>query len=141
MCEATKSEDCRVKVAALQCLVKMMTLHFHYMEMEINDKCRYLCISVDTYMGTKVRDITLDAIKHKTDEVALLGIEFWYIHLQSNILPSRILRFYGIYALKLLVPRLMVRLTDESDDGDDWNPCKAAGECLRLLATYCPESG
>lgn len=32
VCEATQSEDVRVKVAALQCLVKIMSLYYQYME-------------------------------------------------------------------------------------------------------------
>lgn len=28
---------------------------------------------------------------------------------------------------------------DENDDDDDWNPCKAAGVCLMLLATCCED--
>lgn len=30
-------------------------------------------------------------------------------------------------------------LQDENDDDDDWNPCKAAGVCLMLLATCCED--
>ena len=32
VCEATQSEDSRVRVAALQCLVKIMSLYYVYME-------------------------------------------------------------------------------------------------------------
>lgn len=32
-----------------------------------------------------------------------------------------------------------VFLKDENDDDDDWNPCKAAGVCLMLLATCCED--
>lgn len=32
VCEATQSQDTQVKVAALQCLVKIMSLYYHYME-------------------------------------------------------------------------------------------------------------
>lgn len=28
---------------------------------------------------------------------------------------------------------------DENNDDDDWNPCKAAGVCLMLLATCCED--
>ncbi|KAG7219081.1 hypothetical protein INR49_019344 [Caranx melampygus] len=34
---------------------------------------------------------------------------------------------------------LPVILQDENDDDDDWNPCKAAGVCLMLLATCCED--
>lgn len=32
VCEATQSTDTQVRVAALQCLVKIMSLYYHYME-------------------------------------------------------------------------------------------------------------
>ena len=32
VCEATQSTDVHVKTAALQCLVKIMSLHYSYME-------------------------------------------------------------------------------------------------------------
>jgi importin subunit beta-1 len=42
-------------------------------------------------------------------------------------------------ALQYLVPILMLRLTkqEEFDDEDEWNPCKAAGVCLSLMANCC----
>jgi len=32
VCEATQSEDTRIRVAALQCLVRIMSLYYIYME-------------------------------------------------------------------------------------------------------------
>lgn len=32
VCEATQSSDTKVRVAALQCLVKIMSLYYQYME-------------------------------------------------------------------------------------------------------------
>ena len=140
VCEATQSEDCQVKVAALQCLVRIMSLYYQYME---------------AYMGQALFAITLDAMKSEMDEVALQGIEFW-----SNVCdeevdlaieaseateagrpPEQVSRFYAKGALSFLVPELMSRLTkqDEYDDEDDWNPCKAAGVCIMLLATCCED--
>lgn len=39
-------------------------------------------------------------------------------------------------ALQFLLPILLPTLTkqEEYDDEDDWNPCKAAGVCLSLMA-------
>lgn len=140
VCEATQSEDCQVKVAALQCLVRIMSLYYCHME---------------GYMGQALFAITLDAMKSEMDEVALQGIEFW-----SNVCdeevdlaieaseateagrpPEQVSRFYAKGALSFLVPELMSRLTkqDEYDDEDDWNPCKAAGVCIMLLATCCED--
>ncbi|KAK1877978.1 Importin subunit beta-1, partial [Dissostichus eleginoides] len=115
VCEATQCPDNRVRVAALQNL----------------------------------------AMKSDIDEVALQGIEFW-----SNVCdeemdlaieaseaseqgrpPEHTSKFYAKGALQYLVPILTQTLTkqDENDDDDDWNPCKAAGVCLMLLATCCED--
>lgn len=32
VCEATQASDMGIRVAALQCLVKIMSLYYHYME-------------------------------------------------------------------------------------------------------------
>ena len=129
-----------MKVAALQCLVKIMSLYYQYME---------------AYMGQALFAITLEAMKAETDEVALQGIEFWSnvcdeeVDLQIEASeaseagrpPEHVSRFYAKGALQFLVPALMASLTkqDEYDDEDDWNPCKAAGVCLMLLATCCED--
>ncbi|NXO30436.1 IMB1 protein, partial [Cisticola juncidis] len=99
--------------------------------------------------------ITIEAMKSDIDEVALQGIEFW-----SNVCdeemdlaieaseaaeqgrpPEHTSKFYAKGALQYLVPILTQTLTkqDENDDDDDWNPCKAAGVCLMLLATCCED--
>merc|ERR550519_1743121 len=97
VCEATQSEDVQVKVAALQCLVKIMSLYYQYMEAQ---------------------------------EASEAGRP-----------PEHVSRFYAKGALQFLVPALMSSLTkqDEYDDEDDWNPCKAAGVCLMLLASCCDD--
>uniref|UniRef100_A0A665X4V0 Importin N-terminal domain-containing protein n=1 Tax=Echeneis naucrates TaxID=173247 RepID=A0A665X4V0_ECHNA len=136
------TSSCRwcVRVAALQNLVKIMSLYYQYME---------------TYMGPALFAITIEAMKSDIDEVALQGIEFW-----SNVCdeemdlaieaseaseqgrpPEHTSKFYAKGALQYLVPILTQTLTkqDENDDDDDWNPCKAAGVCLMLLATCCED--
>merc|ERR1719242_1761720 len=140
VCEATQSTDIQVKVSALQCLVRIMSLYYQYME---------------TYMGPALFAITLEAMKSEIDEVALQGIEFWSnvcdeeLDLQieaseANEMgrpPEHVSRFYAKGALQFIVPILMQSLTkqEEFDDDDDWNPCKAAGVCLMLLATCCED--
>ncbi|KAL1422390.1 hypothetical protein MTO96_022260 [Rhipicephalus appendiculatus] len=62
VCEATQSSNTQVRVAALQCLVKIMSLYYQYME---------------HYMGPALFAITMEAMKSDIDEVALQGIEFW----------------------------------------------------------------
>jgi len=138
VCETTQSPDVKVKVAALQCLVRIMSLYYQYME---------------TYMGPALFAITLEAMKSDMDEVALQGIEFWSnvcdeevdLSIEAeeaqdmNRPPEHVSRFYAKGALQFIVPILMQTLTkqEEFDDDDDWNPCKAAGVCLMLLATCC----
>lgn len=51
-----------VRVAALQCLVKIVSLYYSHME---------------RYMQAALFAISLEAIKSDVDEIALQGIEFW----------------------------------------------------------------
>ncbi|XP_077997215.1 importin subunit beta-1-like [Glandiceps talaboti] len=140
VCEGTQCTDTHVKVAALQCLVKIMSLYYQHME---------------TYMGPALFAITLEAMKSEEDEVALQGIEFWSTVCDEEMdlaieqseaseqgrPPEHTSRFYGKGALQYLVPLLTQTLTkqEEGDDDDEWNPCKAAGVCLMLLATCCED--
>ncbi|XP_044737597.1 importin subunit beta isoform X1 [Chrysoperla carnea] len=140
VCEATQSTDTQIAVAALQCLVKILSLYYQYME---------------PYMAQALFPITLDAMNSENDAVALQGIEFW-----SNVSdeevdlaiedaeaaeagrpPQRVSRHYARGALQYLAPVLMQKLTkqEELDDEDTWNPSKAAGVCLMLLATCCED--
>ncbi|XP_043211672.1 importin subunit beta-1-like isoform X2 [Amphibalanus amphitrite] len=135
-CEATQSSDTQIRVAALQCLVKIMTNYYQYME---------------TYMGPALFAITLEAMKSDVDEVALQGIEFWSSVCDEEVdleieaqeaadlgrPPEQTSRFYAKGALQYLTPVLMERLTkqEDGDDEEDWNPSKAAGVSLMLLAS------
>lgn len=62
VCEATQSTNLKIQVAALQNLVKILSLYYDYMEY---------------YMGPALFAITMDAMKSSHDEIALQGIEFW----------------------------------------------------------------
>lgn len=62
VCHATQSEDTSISVVALQCLVRILSLYYQYME---------------PYMAQALFPITLEAMKSENDEVALQGIEFW----------------------------------------------------------------
>ncbi|CAB4064607.1 KPNB1 [Lepeophtheirus salmonis] len=136
VCEATQATDLRVKVAALEVLVKIMSHYYQYME---------------AYMGPALFAITLEAMKSDCDEVALQGIEFWSnvcdeeVDLQIEAAdaqeigrpPEHVSRYYAKGALQFIVPILMETLVkqEDYDDEDDWKPCKAAGVCLMLLAS------
>ena len=137
VCETTQATESKIRVAALQCLVKIMSLYYQHME---------------AYMGPALFAITLDAMKSDEDEVALQGIEFWSnvcdeeVNLQIETKeaeemgrpPEHVSRFYAKGALQFIVPIIMQTLAKQEEyDDDDWNPCKAAGVCLMLLATCC----
>lgn len=140
VCEATQSTETRVRVAAMQCLVKIMSLYYIYME---------------HYMGPALFAITMEAMKSDVDEIALQGIEFWSTVCDEEVdlaielseaaeqgrPPERTSRFYAKGALQYLCPILLVCLTkqEEIDDDDEWNPCKAAGVCLMLMASCCED--
>lgn len=140
VCESTQSPDSQISVAALQCLVKIMTLYYQYME---------------PYMAQALFPITLQAMKSDNDAVSLQGIEFWSnvaeeeIDLSIEIQeaqelgrpPNRVSKHYARGALQFLVPVLMEKLTkqEEFDDEDDWNPSKAASVCLMLLSSCCEQ--
>ncbi|VDQ10376.1 unnamed protein product [Trichobilharzia regenti] len=140
VCESTQSPSSHIRVAALQCLVKIMSLYYTYME---------------PYMKQALFAITLDAMKDSVPEVALQGIEFWStvcdeeIDLAIDVAecfdkgqpPAVSSMFYAKGALQFIVPILMEILAqqDESMDDDEWNPSKAAGVCLMLLAQCCED--
>ncbi|XP_061183739.1 importin subunit beta-1-like [Saccostrea echinata] len=142
VCEATKSPDTKVKGAALQCLVKIASLYYKQM---------------DSYMGPALTSITMEAMKSDVDEIAFQGIEFWSNVCEKEIalatglseaaeqgMPSeRGSRFYIQGASMYLCPILLQTLTKQvkylhrSDDvdNDEWSIGRAAGVCLRLIAT------
>ncbi|XP_017043805.1 importin subunit beta [Drosophila ficusphila] len=140
VCEATQSQDSQICVAALQCLVKVMTLYYQFME---------------PYMAQALFPITLAAMKSDNDAVALQGIEFWSNVCDEEIdlaiesqeatdqgrAPQRVSKHYARGALQFLTPVLVEKLTkqDECDDEDTWSPAKASSVCLMVLATCCED--
>lgn len=163
VCEATQSQEVQIRVAALQCLVKIMTLYYQYME---------------PYMAQALFPITLEAMKSENDQVSLQGIEFWsnvcdeeidlaiesqeaknlgkiFTKFKSLIsfsnelffssflgqTPEHVSRHYARGALQFVVPLLIEKLTkqEEGDDEDDWNPSKSASVCLMLFSTCCED--
>uniref|UniRef100_A0A670Z681 Importin N-terminal domain-containing protein n=1 Tax=Pseudonaja textilis TaxID=8673 RepID=A0A670Z681_PSETE len=123
VCEATQCPDTRVRVAALQNLVKIMSIYYQYME---------------TYMGPALFAITIEAMKSDIDEVALQGIEFW-----SSVCDEEMDLAIEASEVKSVCPFQHTSTFHGGfsihDDDDDWNPCKAAGVCLMLLATCCED--
>ncbi|KAE9420302.1 hypothetical protein Angca_004986, partial [Angiostrongylus cantonensis] len=135
VCEATQCTETLVKVAALQCLVRIMSLYYQYMEQ---------------YMGSALFAISLQAINSQVPEVALQGIEFWSnvceeeitLNLEAeeaaenNRVPEQVSRHYAKGAVSHICPLMLEILThqEEGDDDDDWTPSKAAGVCIMLMA-------
>lgn len=136
ICEATQCNNDQIKVSALQNLVKIMNLYYEFME---------------AYMGQALFAITVAAMKSPNDDVSLQGIEFWSsvceeeseLQIELNEAmeegrsPDSTSRYYARGALQYLVPILLQRLCEQKDseDDDEWNPCKAAGVCLMLLSS------
>ncbi|KAH8400453.1 hypothetical protein KR222_000006 [Zaprionus bogoriensis] len=140
VCEATQCTDTQICVAALQCLVKIMSLYYQFME---------------PYMARALFPITLEAMKSDNDAIGLQGIEFWSNVSDEEIdlaiesqeatdqgrAPERVSKHYARGALQFLTPVLVEKLTkqDECDDEDTWSPAKASSVCLMLLATCCED--
>lgn len=130
VCEATQVQDERVRVAAYECLVKIATLHY--------DK-------LSAYMHT-LFNLTVEAIKNESEQVAQQAVEFWSSICDEEIdiiadeeddqNPPRVCQNYVRGALKFLVPLLTQTLTRQSEDpeDDEWNVASAAGACLALVA-------
>lgn len=139
VCQASVAEDTQLKVAGLQNIVKIMSLYYQHMK---------------AYMGNALFPICMEAMKSDVDEVVLQGIEFWSTicdeemdlaieaaeAAESNRKPEQSSMFYAKGALEFIIPYLIDCLMkqEEFDDEDDWNPCKAGGVCLMLLA-QCTE--
>uniref|UniRef100_A0AC35GQ31 Importin beta n=1 Tax=Panagrolaimus sp. PS1159 TaxID=55785 RepID=A0AC35GQ31_9BILA len=136
VCEATQAPDTRIRVAALQCLVRIVSLYYNYM---------------DTYMKEVLFAITVDAMKSPDNNVSLQGIEFWSNvfleewHLacqeqearEEDRTPNVVSRYYAKSALQHILPLLLnILVRREDDDEDEWVPAKAAGVCIMLL-TKC----
>jgi len=135
LCEAAAIQDVKVRVAAMECLVKIAQLYY--------DK-------LAPYMQ-KLFNITLEGIKKDNDEVAQQAVEFWSticdeeIYLKEELEeaeelkqpPSRLSQNFIRGALKYLIPILTETLTKQDDepDEDTWNVAMAAGTCLSLVAT------
>lgn len=133
VCKATQCTVNQIKVSALQCLVKIVSLYYEHMEL---------------YMTT-LFPITLQAISSDSDEEALQGIEFWssvaeeeadimYKFHEKAFDETKLMRYAG-GALGYIMPVLMEKLAiqEDGDDDDDWNPSKAAGVCIMLLSNCC----
>jgi len=134
VCESAVCPDTRVRVASIECLVRIASLYY--------DK-------LVPYMQ-KIFNITLEAIKKDEEAVALQAVEFWSticdeeIYLleeaeeaaERNEKPEQPSHNFIRGAMKFLIPILTEALTKQEDepDEDTWNIAMAAGTCLALVA-------
>lgn len=134
VCESAVSPDNRVRVASMECLVRIAGLYY--------DK-------LAPYMQ-KIFNLTLEAIKKDEESVAQQAVEFWstvcdeemYLMEEAEeaaemkVAPPRQCQNFIRGAMKYLVPLLTETLTRQEDepDEDTWNVAMAAGTCLALVA-------
>lgn len=135
VCEATQNPDVNVKIAAYECLVKIMQLYYHQMRF---------------YMEQALFGLTVLGMRDSEQRVALQAVEFWSTVCEEEIAlaeeaaeaaeygdePYRTCYNFAKIALAEICPVLMdlLKVQDENDDEDDWNVAKAAGMCVGLLA-------
>ncbi|PWY98805.1 putative karyopherin beta-1 subunit [Testicularia cyperi] len=135
VCEATQSPNMPVKVAAYECLVRVMQLFY--------DKMRF-------YMEQALFGLTVLGMRDPEPKVALQAVEFWNTVCDEEIElaleaeeaqefgeePERICYNFARIALPEIVPVLLelLKTQDEDADEDEWDVSKAAGTCVGLLA-------
>jgi importin subunit beta-1 len=136
ICEATLSQDQRVRKVAMECIVKIAFLYYDRLK---------------DYMDA-LYQITVKAAKTDAEEVALQAIEFWstIAEIETEILeeaeyirendiedkkPRHCFKFIHS-ALKPLIGLLTEILVNQNEDqsDDEWNKSTAAGTCLALVA-------
>lgn len=138
VCEATQSTSSEVQVAAFECLVGIMHLHYEWMKL---------------YMERALFALTILGMKHTNSQVALQAVEFWStvcdeeIELSLSLAdsldypsddppPTVVSHDFALAALPEILPVMLMLLTRQEEDAseDEWNVSMAAGTALALLA-------
>lgn len=135
VCEATQSTNFDIKVAAYECLVRIMQLYY--------DKMRF-------YMEQALFGLTVLGMRDPEQRVALQAIEFWSTVCEEEVdllleaqeaaeygeEPERMCYNFARIAVSEIIPVLMelVKQQDEDADEDEWDVSKAAGVCIGLLS-------
>ncbi|KDN53633.1 putative karyopherin beta-1 subunit [Tilletiaria anomala UBC 951] len=135
ICEATQNQDSNIKVAAYECLVKIMSLYY--------DKMRF-------YMEQALFGLTVLGMRDPNQQVALQAVEFWSTVCEVEIgltleaeeaseygeEPSSICFQFARIASSEILPVLLdlLKQQEEDADEDEWDVSKAAGVCVGLLA-------
>ncbi|PWN34213.1 putative karyopherin beta-1 subunit [Meira miltonrushii] len=135
VCEATQTANIDIKVAAYECLVRIMQLYY--------DKMHY-------YVEHALFGLTVISMRDPEQRVALQAIEFWSTICEEEIdlvLEAQEAAEYGeepvrpcYHFARISAPQIMpvlmelLRQQDEDADEDEWDVSKAAGVCIGLLA-------
>lgn len=135
VCETTQVPDEEVATAALQVLVRCMTLHYDLME---------------PYMKSALFGITVEAMKSPSTQVKLQGIEFWSnvcdeeLQIKEDLEDAvvgaagevRKSKLYALGAQAHIAPLLTSLMTQQEDgeESDEWTVSKAAAVSLQLLS-------
>ncbi|KAI8593942.1 armadillo-type protein [Geranomyces variabilis] len=137
VCASTTNPTPAVQAAAFECLVKIMSLYYDYME---------------AYMPTLV-PISVNGLRSETEEIAIQAVEFWstVCEVEADIIaeneereqdeeldiPPRRNLGIAMGSANNLIDALWFLMTrkEEDDDEDEWNISMAASTCLSLLAT------
>lgn len=138
ICDATQSQDARVRAAAYECIVQIA---FQYYD------------KLQSYMQT-IFQLTFATIRSDEEAVALQAIEFWSTLAEEEIElmdmaaeaadagqtppPESVCVGYVKAALEHLIPLLTETLTKQDEeveiDDDQWNLSMSGATCLTLVA-------
>ncbi|KAJ6795912.1 importin subunit beta-1-like [Iris pallida] len=134
VCEATLSQELKMRQAAFECLVSISSMYYEKLTSYMQD----------------IFNITAKAVREDEEPVALQAVEFWSSVCDEEIdilddyggdftADSDIPCFYFIkQALPALVPMLLETLLKQEEDQDQdegaWNIAMAGGTCLGLVA-------
>lgn len=135
VCEATQNGAIPVQIAAFECLVRIMSLYYEFMEL---------------YMERALFGLTIVGMKNPEEPVALQAIEFWSTVCEEEIEigietqealaygeePAIVSKHFAKMALNEILPVLLELLTQQEEDADEdeWTKSMAAASCLELLA-------
>lgn len=131
-CDATLSPNSELVQLAYECLVKIITYYYQFME---------------PYM-LALLSITLKGMQSDIDEVVIQAIEFWSTLcereagiISEETIPSINANLkqnfnFSASAAHKLVPALwpLMKRESEDEDDDEWNVATAAATCFSLLA-------
>eukprot|EP00732_Lithocolla_globosa_P000588 Lithocolla_globosa_v1_NODE_202_length_5196_cov_7.727290.p1 type:complete len:857 gc:universal NODE_202_length_5196_cov_7.727290:2583-5153(+) len=127
VCEATQCEDPEVQRSAFECLVKIMSLYYEFMQ---------------AYMEQALYALTVEAIRSKHEGVALQAIEFWStvceeeIELATQLVDGAVNFYFANSGVRHVIPVLLSKLPKEGNHSGsgDWSISMAAFNCICSMA-------